>query len=157
MLPNGWKENAKRVDPIAAPVQRMERAYLTALSAGLGTFAVVWVVNAYFAHIGLASAATFLDDFILGSLVALLVLTLELHHRKKLIYQAEKVAMMQQIATMQQMNHNVRNALQVIDYVAFNTADHDMASKLTQAMQRIEWALRGDLPEEESKSKELRF
>jgi hypothetical protein len=149
MLLDGWKESAKYVGPIIPPVQRMKRAYLTVLSAGLATFAVVYVLNAYLAHIGLPSAATFLDDFILSFLVALLVLSLEMHHRKELSRQAEKVAMMQQIATMRQMNHHVRNALQVIGYVALQTTDHDMASKLTQAMQRIEWALRGDLPEEE--------
>ncbi|HME31248.1 MAG TPA: hypothetical protein VKG65_00700 [Terriglobales bacterium] len=149
MLLDDWKENVKHVGPIVPPVQRMERAYLTTLSAGLATFAVVYVVNAYLAHIGLPSAATFLDDFILSFLVALFVLSLEMHHRKELISQAEKIAMMQQIATLQQMNHHVRNALQVIGYVALHTTDHDMASKLTQAVQRIELALRGGLPEEE--------
>src|SRR5271157_1143133 len=143
MLLDDWKENVKHVGPIVPPVQRMERAYLTTLSAGLATFAAVYVVNAYLAHIGLPSAATFLDDFILSFLVALFVLSLEMHHRKELISQAEK------IATMQQMNHHVRNALQVIGYVALHTTDHDMASKLTQAVQRIELALRGGLPEEE--------
>ena len=61
--------------------------------------------------------------------------------------------MMQQIATMQQMNHHVRNALQVISYVALHATDPDMQSKLTQAIQRIEWTLREDLPEEEHQSR----
>ena len=96
MLLDGWKESAKRVGSIAPPVQRVERAYLTALSAGVAAF---------------------------------LVLSLELHHRKELGRQAEKVAMMQQIATLQQMNHHVRNALQVIGYVALHTTDQNMQSK----------------------------
>jgi hypothetical protein len=153
MLLDGWKESAKRVGPIAPPVQRVERAYLTALSAGVATFALVYVVDAYLARIGFSSTATFLDDFILGSLAAFLVLSLELHHRKELSRQAEKVAMMQQIATLQQMNHHVRNALQVIGYIALHTTDQNMQSKLTQAMQRIEWSLRGGLPEKDQPSR----
>ena len=147
MLLDGWKDSAKRVGPIVVPIQHVKSAYLTALGAGLVMFAAVYVVSAYLAHIHLPNAATLLDDFILGFLAAVcLVLSLQLHNRRELSRQAEKIAMMQR------MNHHVRNALQVISYVALQTTDHDMQSKLTQAIQRIERALREDLPEEEHQS-----
>ncbi|MFB3915482.1 MAG: hypothetical protein ACE14M_02055 [Terriglobales bacterium] len=118
------------------------RDYLRALLAGLFTLAGVALVDFFLASIGLGRAVIGVDDLLLAVLVAILVFSLELHHRRELRRQAEKIAIMQE------MNHHVRNALQVIIYATANIKDPEMAGRTREAIERIEWALREVLPGE---------
>jgi hypothetical protein len=49
---------------------------------------------------------------------------------------------------MKEMNHHIRNALQIIIYTASNANDRDGVDKIRDAAKRIEWALREVLPAE---------
>jgi hypothetical protein len=124
------------------------RRYLLSLTAGAGMFAAVYVIDAFLASAGYHAEATFLDDILLGILVATLVFYLQTHHERQLRAKEEKLIILHD------MNHYVRNALQAIVNAAYHSSDQFMAGQIQQAVNRIEWALRevlpGDSPREEN-------
>ena len=120
------------------------RACLPAIAAGLLTFAAVYGIDAYLARIKLPAEATILDDALLGVLVAVLFIIIQ--------RQTELRRQRHRLAVMKEMNHHIRNALQIIIYTTSNVSDRDGANKVREAAKRIEWALREVLPAEPSDS-----
>jgi hypothetical protein len=56
----------------------------------------------------------------------------------------ENVAM--RLRTIADMNHHIRNALQTIQLSAYSTKDQQAIGEISQAVERIQWALREVLP-----------
>ena len=52
----------------------------------------------------------------------------------------------QKIAVIADMNHHVRNALQVISFHAYSSADKEQLEAVKESMERIQWALKEVLP-----------
>jgi signal transduction histidine kinase len=50
--------------------------------------------------------------------------------------------LMQRLEVIADMNHHVRNDLQVIQYSAYMTKDKEHIQRIEQSLGRIEWALR---------------
>lgn len=109
------------------------RAYATSVGAGLVTFAALYVIDVVLAHVGLNAEATILDELLLGTLVALLVLLIEIQHLREL-------------RLVMAMNHHIRNALQTIVYANAQNTDRQTAQAVSEAAERIDWALREFLP-----------
>ena len=62
-------------------------------------------------------------------------------------YERERRARLRQrIAVIADMNHHVRNALQVITFHAYNSADQEQLEAVKDSMERIQWALKEVLP-----------
>ena len=120
------------------------RVYLFAGAAGAATFAAVYWINWFLARVNLHADATLLDDTILGILVAVMVIGIQ--------RQSEFREHRHKIAVITEMNHHIRNALQIIIYISFKASslDKDEADLLRDAAKRIEWALREVLPAEQS-------
>lgn len=116
------------------------RPYLFASAAGVVTFAAVHTIDAFLAHINLPAEATLIDDFLLGTLVAGLILLIELQHQRELRRERLRVTVMGEV------NHHIRNALQSIVYVTLKATDIDATDKISEAIERIEWTLREILP-----------
>jgi uncharacterized membrane protein YccC len=116
------------------------RAYLPAIAAGVATFAAVYGIDAFLARIELPAEATIFDDTLLGILVAVLVIVVQ--------RQTELRRQQHKLAVMKEMNHHIRNALQIIVYTTSNANDRDGVDKVRDAAKRIEWALREVLPAE---------
>lgn len=106
-------------------------------------FAAVYVIDAVLAKLRLRPEATFLDDFLLGGLVAVLIVTLERQHQRELRRQQERISLIIEL------NHHIRNALQSIVYVNAKISAED-AAVIRDATKRIEWALTEILPGETS-------
>lgn len=121
------------------------RSWFLPIAAGIGTFASVYVIDAVLARFGLRADATLVDDLLLALVVGVLVLSLELQHRRELRRQAAKLALIGE------MNHHIRNALQVILGSTIHTLDPAVAEKIRESTRRIEWALREILPADEVK------
>lgn len=52
----------------------------------------------------------------------------------------------QRLRTIAEMNHHIRNALQVISYAAISDRHEDSIELISRSVERIEWSLREVLP-----------
>jgi hypothetical protein len=73
------------------------------------------------------------DDFIIGIAAGVLVFIYEQRRNRYLLERLRVIA---------EMNHHVRNALQVVLYSAEKQKDEEVEKMLRESMDRIEWALR---------------
>ncbi len=116
------------------------RLAITALS-GLAMCVAVDLVDRWLAAVGLHAETTRFDDLLIGLVAAVLVFLLQRQQERELRRQRQSAAVIDQ------MNHHIRNALQVI--VARASLDHQSKPELLQindAVARIDWALREILP-----------
>ena len=117
------------------------RNNLAILLAGVGMFLTVHLVDVLLVTLGLHAEATYLDDLLLGILAALLVFFLQWRHRLE-IRRHEQCA-----AAIDEINHHIRNALQVIALrTGLDTRSRDELTEIREASDRIEWVLRELLP-----------
>ena len=79
-----------------------------------------------------------LDDLLLGVAAGFIVLWYERLRTR---------ALLQRLVIIREMNHHVRNALQVVIYAAAAHKDDDLAEQVREAVRRIDWALKEVLPE----------
>jgi hypothetical protein len=84
----------------------------------------------------------------------LAVVTFALLYRMLHYGQQRKIQVIERLATIDEMNHHVRNALQIISFNARAAAcnEHEL-TEIKEAVQRINWALREVLPKLEPEFK----
>jgi hypothetical protein len=117
---------------------------ITALS-GVAMMVAVDFIDKWFVALGLHAETTRVDDILLGLVAAALVFLIQRQQERELRRQRQSAAVIEQ------MNHHIRNALQVI--VARASLDHEATPELRQiddAVARIDWALREILPQSAS-------
>jgi hypothetical protein len=112
-------------------------AHLRSILLGLGFFLLgslsdVWLQQ----HVASRSVAI-MDDALVGIGVGLLVFLYERRQRQNIIRKLEVIRL---------MNHHVRNSLQVISFASSAPQQEELAGKVRDAVERIEWALREVLP-----------
>ena len=118
------------------------RRHAITVMAGVSMAVAVDLIDRAFLAIGLHAETTRIDDVLLGLFAAALVFFIQRQQQRELQRQRQSAAVIEQ------MNHHIRNALQVI--VARATLDHDTKPELRQidaAVARIDWALREILPQ----------
>jgi divalent metal cation (Fe/Co/Zn/Cd) transporter len=119
----------------------MSRKFVVALLAAVGMFVVVSLVDRMLAEVGRHAEATYIDDFLLAAVTGALVLVLQLHHERELARQRQSAIIIEQ------MNHHIRNALQVIVYRMDPKARNSQELReIRDSIDRIDWALREILP-----------
>ena len=121
----------------------MKTSYLHSLIAGLGMFGAVFLVEHGLVDAGILGSGTILDDVLLG-LVASLGFFFLLRH----LDTARELRRRQHYAfVIAELNHHIRNALQVIVSRA-DIAIHGLPEleDIADAVNRIDWALREVLP-----------
>ena len=74
-----------------------------------------------------------LDAIVLGALCGLIAWSYQRRQNRYLAERLEVIA---------DMNHHVRNDLQVIQYSAYMTKDKEHIQRIEQSLGRIDWALR---------------
>ena len=89
-----------------------------------------------------------MDDALVGAGAGLLVFFYERRQRQDILRKLEVI---------RQMNHHVRNSLQVISTAASITERQELAKAIHSAVERIEWALREVLPGQREDILELSF
>jgi hypothetical protein len=111
------------------------RRLLFSVAAGCGGFLALWAIDKTLVARGVSPGNTYLDETLVASLVALLVVALDLYHEAKLrrIRQAAQL--------MGQLNHYIRNSLQVILYSSSMEPGPDAQEAVRSAVRRIEWVL----------------
>ncbi|MDT8070784.1 MAG: hypothetical protein ROO76_21700 [Terriglobia bacterium] len=119
----------------------MSRKYTVTALAALGMFAAVFFLDRVLARFGLHAEATYVDDFLLAILTGVLVFILQLQHERELARQQHSAVIIEE------MNHHIRNALQVIVYRMDPKArESDELRDIRASVDRIDWALREILP-----------
>jgi len=117
------------------------RRLVITLLSGLAMCVAVDLVDRWLASHGLHAEVTRFDDLLPGIVAAALVYVIQRLQARELRRQRQSAAVIDQ------MNHHIRNALQVI--VARAALDHEATPELRQiddAVARIDWALREILP-----------
>jgi two-component sensor histidine kinase len=66
-----------------------------------------------------------------------------MHDRK------ERVRVIERLATIDEMNHHIRNALQIISFNAHGESSETELAEIRQAVTRIQWSLNEILPKVE--------
>jgi light-regulated signal transduction histidine kinase (bacteriophytochrome) len=121
-------------------IVRNQIPLLWGLAAAIGFF----VIDNYLDHLMLrltsANVALEISDAITAILIGAMVAQLAVLHRQR---QIQAAARLQRIA---EMNHHVRNALQVITYWSLAEKEKRQVELVQDAVNRIQWALREVLP-----------
>jgi len=119
----------------------ISRKYVIAFLVGLAMFVAVAVIDREMASVGMHAEVTSLDDVLLAILAAFLAFILQLQHERELARQRQSAVIIEQ------MNHHIRNALQVIVYrMDPQTRDSQELRDIRDSVDRIDWALREILP-----------
>ena len=121
----------------------MKTNYLHSFLAGLVMFGAVFLVEHILSEAGILGSGTVLDDVLLGLFAAIGLFFLLRH-----LDTARELRRRQHYALLiAELNHHVRNALQVIISRA-DLAIHGLAEleDIIGAVNRIDWALREILP-----------
>jgi NAD/NADP transhydrogenase beta subunit len=113
------------------------RARLFAALAGLGVTAVTTAACWFFYQAGQPPLMMIIaSDVFAGVLAALLIAGV----LGNILDRSD--ALRSQLETIAEMNHHVRNALQLISFSAYQTHDQEAIATMRQGSERIEWALR---------------
>lgn len=117
-------------------MQLRSRKYWLAVSVAVLTFLVVGIIDLIFARYHMRRDATYLDDLLLAVLAGIFVFALERFHERE-------VRRLSELANLvAEMNHHIRNALQVISYAHQTNADAQYSEEVSESISRIEWVLR---------------
>ena len=132
-------------------VRTMSSSWTTSLRsivAGLAVFILGSLSDVWLRQHGAGLGVAILDDALIGVGAGLLVFFYERRQQHSLIRKLEVIRL---------MNHHVRNSLQVISLAASVPQREELASKIQNAVERIEWALREVLPGQREDIDELLF
>ena len=62
------------------------------------------------------------------------------------LYRKQRAMLRQRVEVIANMNHHLRNALQVIEFNSYSTSDQEKLGAVKSSVNRIQWALRELLP-----------
>ncbi len=85
-------------------------------------------------------AAIGVSDVVAGAIAGVLVFRLLQYERER------RRLIAQRLDTIADMNHHIRNALQIISGTAYSAAGREQLAAIRESVRRIEWALREILP-----------
>jgi hypothetical protein len=101
-------------------------------------FLLIDVGGDYFAgRVGLEHDLLYLNDLIAAAFIGLLIFLYEMRRKRR---------MQDRLQIIEQMNHHVRNALQLISLSSHANERDEHLRMVAQAVERIDWALREILP-----------
>ena len=112
-------------------------AFIASCAVFACTFAIQWFIYSYLLGHG--------EIHMVGVSVAS-VLTFIFIQRMMAASRQRRLATVRRFALVAEMNHHIRNSLQTILYQSY-TLDDDVAARLKDAVDRIEWVLERVLPD----------
>jgi hypothetical protein len=112
----------------------------------LGTFIVITLMGLLMDRLMLTEGIPRLDlllisNALVGAVAAVLVIAWTVQQRQRAAFVSSRMRVIAE------MNHHIRNALQVIQFSARNQKNDDEVKAMREAVQRITWALREVLPQ----------
>ncbi len=128
-------------EPAAPSPWSTSRLLLGGLIAGLSVFAIGLVVDWLLLYRNEARITVIeVSDALAGLIAGVLVFRLLQYERER------RRRLRQRLEVIAEMNHHIRNALQVISLSAASTSDQRMLDDIRGSVNRIQWALREILP-----------
>ena len=121
---------------------------LRSILTGFGVFLLGSLSDVWHQHYGGGLFVASIDDALIGVGAGLLVFFYERRQNQNLVRKLEVIRL---------MNHHVRNSLQVISLAASVPQREELARKIQDAVERIEWALREVLPGQKENINDLVF
>lgn len=121
---------------------RIRRLYVVVLAVAAVFFIAGIGLDLLLIHakgVSQLQAATILDA-VFAVIVAGLFYTILVYDRD------HRAKVVERLQTIDEMNHHIRNALQVISFNAHSQSNESEIAEIKQAMDRIQWALREILP-----------
>jgi hypothetical protein len=112
----------------------------------LGTFAAITLIGILMDRLMLTEGVPRFDlllvsNALVGGVAAALVVVLAVRAKQRAAFVSGRMRVIAE------MNHHIRNALQVIQYTSLTTQSETEMKAMGQAVQRITWALREVLPQ----------
>ncbi|HWR36608.1 MAG TPA: hypothetical protein VN622_12130 [Clostridia bacterium] len=86
-------------------------------------------------------------DYVLPDIVASLLLGILVSRVLSLAWERRQM-LLQRLDVIAEMNHHIRNALEMINLSAHQTHDPEAIKRISEASNRIQWALREILPQD---------
>lgn len=117
------------------------RKYFLATLAAAVIYVSVGLIDTELIEHHLRAEARYLDYFVLALVAFVFVMVLEDFHER------ESLRLREVQRLVADMNHHVRNALQVISYANSTNADGKFTEQVRDSVERIDWALREVLGE----------
>src|SRR3954463_2725455 len=130
-------------------ILRNSTPLLLGVSAALVFFAIDDFLDHLMLRITSANVALEISDAITAILIGAMVAQLAVMYRQR---HQQAQARVQRIA---EMNHHVRNALQVITYWSLAEKEKRQVELVQDAVNRIQWALREILPRDDGEYTEI--
>jgi hypothetical protein len=118
---------------MAMPVSSRTAGFVSALIVGFGVFAVACLGDTVMLVMGGSPWLGVIDDICIGSFAAAIVLYYERRRTRDL---------RRKLTTVAQMNHHVRNQLEIIEFSAWTTHNKAHIARMHEAVAHIDWALR---------------
>jgi hypothetical protein len=121
----------------------VEKPHRSAAGSGLLVAMAVGVLT-FFSDVVLLSvtysvALLVIDSILMGVMAGVVSWMYEQRHKRVMAAKLEVIA---------QMNHLVRNDLEIIQYSAYATQNQEHIERIDECLRRIDWALREVLPGE---------
>lgn len=128
-------------EPAPTRPMREWRIVVYAVIAGIVMFIIGIGMDTMVVHEGETRLIAFgLSDGLAAAVAGFLVYRLLQYERER------RERLRQKLAVISDMNHHVRNALQVISFHAYSNADREQIEAIKESMERIQWALKEILP-----------
>lgn len=140
----GSPSTSESVLPYFLPL-RIRRIWVAVLLIGIISFLSGLILDLLLIHargVTQIQAAAILDA-VFAAIVAALFYKMLCHDRE------HRLKVIERLETISQMNHHIRNALQVISFNAHTQSNDFELAEIKRAMNRIQWALREILPKVE--------
>lgn len=118
------------------------RRHVITVLVGAAMFVAVYLVDRWMLAEGLHAESTWVDNILLGLIAAAMAFLLQKYQERELRRQQQSAVVIEQ------MNHHIRNALQVIvSRASLDKRDSPELEQIHRAVARIDWALREILPQ----------
>ncbi len=122
---------------------RRWQLWCLALAVGVCVFFASMAIDFILYRSGVMPLAMFsVSDGLAGAIAAIFALTLVNHASER------RRAILQRIQMVSELNHHIRNALELIQLSAHFTEDAAAIATINDAAKRIDWALKEILPNE---------
>lgn len=126
-------------------INSIRASLFTALIIAIGVFTVATIADVLVMDLAANRVWALADHAALGLFVGAIILAYDQRRRRDLH---------RKLSSIHEINHHIRNQLEVIAYSAWATHDQQLVTRIQKSIQHIDWALREILGREDTEDSE---